>query len=79
MASNHSTAADSFCHDQGNSSQESLFFLFDLETTGLDVSTARITEIACKVFNSPVTVSNTSFSSLVNPGTDIPEDGNEYI
>ena len=78
MACANGTADGSSCDDQRNSCQEqSLLFLFDLETTGLDVYTESITEIAGKVFNPPATVSNTSFSSLVYTRTYIPEIGND--
>ena len=55
-----------------------LLFLFDLETTGLDVDEDRITEIASKVFNSPVNVSKVSFESLVYTPRPIPENGTPY-
>ena len=74
---NSSTAVDRPSHDLNSSQEQSLLFLFDLETTGLDVYTESITEIAGKVFNPPVAVSNTSFSSLVYTKTYIPEIGNE--
>lgn len=73
------TEVDNPSRDQKSSSsqEQSLLFLFDLETTGLDVYTESITEIAGKVFNPPVTVSNTSFTSLVYTKTYIPEIGNK--
>lgn len=55
-----------------------LLFLFVLETTGLDVNKDQITEIASKVFNSPVSVKQVSFESLVYTAHPIPEYGMPY-
>ena len=70
-----SSAVDS-SHRDSNLQEQSLLFLFDLEATGLNEEhNDRITEIAGKVFNPPVNVSNPVFSSLVNIPIDIPENG----
>ena len=55
-----------------------LLFLFDRETTGLNVDEDQITEIASKVFNSPVSVNQVSFESLVYTARPIPENGIPY-
>ena len=73
----HNTESSSCCDDKDSSQEQSLLFLFDLETTGLSVYNDSITEIAGKVFNPPATVSNTSFSSLVYTSHDIPRRGNK--
>ena len=56
-----------------------LLFLFDLETTGLEVDNDQITEIASKIFNPPVSVSQVSFESLVYTTRDISEKGTRII
>lgn len=54
-------------------SDKNLFFLFDCESTGLDIYRDHILEIAAKVVN--VAVSQPSFSSLVHTLRDIPTEG----
>ena len=53
-----------------------LWFLVDFETTGLSVKTERIIEIGGKLFNPLISVTQSSFSSLVNTTCRIPEIGN---
>jgi len=48
-----------------------LSILYDCETTGLSIYRDHITEIAAKVVNPPVPLSNPNFSSLVRTGRNI--------
>ena len=49
-----------------------LFFLYDCESTGLSIYTDHIIEIAAEVIDSPLSSSNTTFSSLVKTSRRIP-------
>jgi len=52
--------------DNVTDSKDHLFFLFDIETTGLSIYEDHITEIAAKVIGVPTSsVSQPTFSSLV--------------
>ena len=53
-----------------------LLFFYDCETTGLDVYNECITELAAKVVAVPkLSVSQPTFSSLVKPTRNIPDQG----
>lgn len=58
---------------------KSLTIIYDCETTGLNVYREHITEIAAKVVNPPVPLSNPCFSSLVRSGRNISVSGKNYL
>ncbi len=59
--------------------KKSLTIIYDCETTGLSVYREHITEIAAKVVNPPVPLSNPCFSSLVRSGRNISVSGKIYL
>ena len=62
-------------HEEHTENEQPLLVLYDCETTGLNIYSDHIIEIAAEVMHCPVSLPNLSFSSLVKTSRRIPIPG----
>ena len=62
-------------HEEHTENAQPLLVLYDCETTGLNIYSDHIIEIAAEVMHCPVSLPNLSFSSLVKTSRRIPIPG----